>query len=128
VVKVPEICTLLAQIGRFKYKEDLIKLNDYFIYGPFDLNWTVKSFLYLNCLVLIGWTDLSWLHAVKTACGPKLAVIGSEAFIFSNGIWWAWKHRNLMCLNNEMWSLRAWSKSGCLTSHSNVTPVDRFIK
>jgi len=35
----------------------------------------------------------------------KVSSMGSQTFIFSACIWWACRHRNLMCLNNETWSL-----------------------
>ncbi|MCI78242.1 replication protein A1-like protein, partial [Trifolium medium] len=35
----------------------------------------------------------------------KMGVIGTQSLIFSGGIWWSWRHRNPMCLNNETWSL-----------------------
>jgi len=35
--------------------------------------------------------------------------IGFSALdFFSAGVWWAWRHRNLMCLNNEVWSICYW--------------------
>ena len=35
----------------------------------------------------------------------KLGLLNSNSSLFSVGIWWAWRHRNLACLNNEVWSL-----------------------
>jgi hypothetical protein len=35
----------------------------------------------------------------------KLGVTGAHALFFSAGVWWSWRHRNLICLNNATWSL-----------------------
>jgi hypothetical protein len=37
--------------------------------------------------------------------GFKFGFTSSQAFSFSIGIWWAWRHQNLMCLQNETWSI-----------------------
>jgi hypothetical protein len=31
----------------------------------------------------------------------KVGSMDPQANSFSGGAWWAWKHRNLMCLNNK---------------------------
>jgi hypothetical protein len=57
--------------------------------------------------------------------------------MFSSNVWWAWRHRNLMCLNNETWSLNRISfniKSmvetftTCFVSRSSSTQIDRYIR
>jgi len=35
----------------------------------------------------------------------KNGLTGSQSLAFSAGNWWVWRHHNLMCLNNEVWSL-----------------------
>ncbi|MCI11915.1 S-like ribonuclease [Trifolium medium] len=35
----------------------------------------------------------------------KLGATGSQALTFLASVWWSWRHRNLMCLVNETWSL-----------------------
>ncbi|KAK2444790.1 hypothetical protein QL285_015789 [Trifolium repens] len=67
----------------------------------------------------------------------KLGATGSQALIFSAGVWWAWRHRNLMCLNNETWSLSQLSFNirtmvetfrNCFSLVSNDRLVDRLVK
>jgi hypothetical protein len=35
----------------------------------------------------------------------KVGSMGSQAYTFSAGVWWVWRHRNAMCFDNESWSL-----------------------
>ncbi|GAU35593.1 hypothetical protein TSUD_295290 [Trifolium subterraneum] len=42
-----------------------------------------------------GLQNESFLHCIRD-CATS-----SQALIFSAGVWWSWRHRNLMCLNNE---------------------------
>jgi ribonuclease HI len=35
----------------------------------------------------------------------KVGSMGSQAYTFSAGVWWAWRHHNSMCFNNEFLSL-----------------------
>lgn len=35
----------------------------------------------------------------------KIGLTGFQSLAFSAVVWWVWLHRNLMCLNNEVWSL-----------------------
>ncbi|MCI37852.1 S-like ribonuclease, partial [Trifolium medium] len=35
----------------------------------------------------------------------KLGATGPQTLIFSAGVWWSLRHHNLICLNNETWSL-----------------------
>ncbi|XP_045809964.1 uncharacterized protein LOC123904334 [Trifolium pratense] len=67
----------------------------------------------------------------------KMGAIGTHSLIFSAGVWWSWRHRNLMSLNNETWSLSQLSFNirsmvetfkNCFTLTSNDGSVDRFIK
>jgi len=32
-------------------------------------------------------------------------LIGTHSFTFAAIIWWAWRHRNMMCLSKDNWSL-----------------------
>ncbi|GAU37585.1 hypothetical protein TSUD_395580 [Trifolium subterraneum] len=67
----------------------------------------------------------------------KLGAIGPHALTFAASVWWSWRHRNLMCLNNETWSLNRISFNiramvettrNCFSPASNVGLVDRYIK
>ncbi|KAK2370008.1 hypothetical protein QL285_083097 [Trifolium repens] len=66
-----------------------------------------------------------------------MGVTGSRALIFSAGVWWYLRQRNLMCLNNETWSLnwltfniRAMVKTFiiCFFPASNEGLVERYAK
>jgi hypothetical protein len=63
----------------------------------------------------------------------KIGSLGSKAFTFSAGVWWAWIHQNLTSLNNETWSLNRLSYNiqsmiedfmSCFTSTSVDAPVE----
>ena len=43
--------------------------------------------------------DIEVIHWLKEGS------LGHLSFIFATTISWAWRHRNLMCLNNEIWTL-----------------------
>jgi len=45
---------------------------------------------------------------------------GPHSFLFAATVWWAWCHRNLMCLSNENWPL-------CRLSYNIHSMVDSFI-
>ena len=62
---------------------------------------------------------------------------GSLSNTFLAGLWWAWRHRNLMCLNNENMSLFrlcnnivsvATDISSAFDKDENATHSDRFVK
>ena len=53
----------------------------------------------------IGFTTLDFFTNLCAQDWLKAGLTGSHSNIFSAGIWWTWKHRNLTCLNNEVWSL-----------------------
>jgi hypothetical protein len=61
----------------------------------------------------------------------------SQALLFSASVWWSWRHRNLMCLNNETWSssrlsfnIRAMVETSriCFYPVYNDRLVDKHIK
>jgi len=63
--------------------------------------------------------------------------MGFRTFIFVACIWWVWRHRNLMCLNNETWSLNRISFNiqsimknlkMCFVVNSNVILGESHIK
>ncbi|GAU28886.1 hypothetical protein TSUD_293380 [Trifolium subterraneum] len=69
----------------------------------------------------------------------KFGSTGSQAFAFSfsAGVWWAWRHRNLMCLQNETWSINRLSFNiqsmiatitSCFSSRSTTTSEEIHIK
>jgi hypothetical protein len=66
-----------------------------------------------------------------------LGVTDSQALTFSDGVWWSWRHRNLMCLNNKTWSFSRLSFNirtmvetfkNCFSPAFNDGLVDRYIK
>ncbi|MCI29329.1 RNA-directed DNA polymerase (Reverse transcriptase), partial [Trifolium medium] len=67
----------------------------------------------------------------------KVGATSSHALIFSAGVWWSWRHRNLMCLNNETWPLSRLSFNiramvetfrNCFYPDPNDRLVDRHIR
>ncbi|GAU42251.1 hypothetical protein TSUD_327290 [Trifolium subterraneum] len=78
-----------------------------------------------------GLQDESFIHCIQDCA------TGSHALIFSAGVWWSWQHRNLMCLQNETWSLSRLSFSiramvetfkNYFSPASNEALVERYIK
>ncbi|PNX67265.1 S-like ribonuclease [Trifolium pratense] len=53
----------------------------------------------------IGFNNLDFFSTIDVYDWLKLGATGSQAVIFSAGVWWSLRHYNLMCLNNETWSL-----------------------
>nr|ABD33195.1 Ribonuclease H [Medicago truncatula] len=63
--------------------------------------------------------------------------MGPQCFLFAACLWWAWRHRNNMCLSNETWSTHHLSFNiqsmvenfkVCFKPTSNDTLDIRFIK
>jgi hypothetical protein len=85
----------------------------------------------------INFTDLTFFSLSSAYVWFKTSSIGSQAFTFSISVWWARRHQNLVCLNNETWSLYRLSfniKSmvetftSCFVSHSSSAQIDRYIR
>ncbi|GAU25827.1 hypothetical protein TSUD_30910 [Trifolium subterraneum] len=53
----------------------------------------------------IGFNNMDFFSNMDVYDWLKLGATGSQTTTFSTGVWWSWRHRNLMCLNNENWSL-----------------------
>ncbi|GAU50504.1 hypothetical protein TSUD_409790 [Trifolium subterraneum] len=53
----------------------------------------------------IGFDNPYFFSSMDAHDWLKWGSTGSKAFIFSAGVWWSWRHCNLMCLNNGTWSL-----------------------
>ncbi|KAK2368688.1 hypothetical protein QL285_081866 [Trifolium repens] len=85
----------------------------------------------------IGFNNLEFFSNSDAYDWLKLGATGSQSLLFSAGVWWCWRHRNLVCLNNETWSLsrlsfniRAMVETFriCFSPVSNDRLVDRHIK
>jgi hypothetical protein len=71
--------------------------------------------LFLHCIQDCEFSRSLWNHAsfnnldffsnLDVYDWLKLGATCSHTLIFSAGVWWSWRHRNMMCLNNEIWSL-----------------------
>jgi hypothetical protein len=57
--------------------------------------------------------------------------------MFLVGLWWTWRHRDLMCFNNETWSITRLCIninnstdliSSCLQTSTSSTPSDRTVR
>jgi len=61
---------------------------------------------------------------------------GPHSNLFLATLWWTWRHRNLMCLNNETWPLSRLITSiqnstdtiSSAFSHDQSTPAKRLVK
>lgn len=49
--------------------------------------------------------DHDFFHEVSIVNWVKTNASGSRQPLFLAGLWWSWRHRNLMCLSQETWSL-----------------------
>jgi hypothetical protein len=67
----------------------------------------------------------------------KEGASGSRSTVFLAGLWWTWRHRNLMCLGNENWSVTRLNMnimnsadviSSCLQSVSRANPPPRLVR
>jgi len=58
--------------------------------------------------------------------------MSSNSNLFSVGVWWVWRHRNLSCLNHEVWSFHIYSLAdvikNALSKHGTVETIERFIR
>jgi len=48
-----------------------------------------------------GFLDTSFFANMEVSVWLKDGSMGTQSFLFASSVWWAWRHRNLMCLNNE---------------------------
>ncbi|GAU40444.1 hypothetical protein TSUD_397630 [Trifolium subterraneum] len=85
----------------------------------------------------IGFNDPTFFSFTDAREWRKVGSTGSQAYTFSAGVWWAWRHRNWMCLNNDSWSLNRLSFNiqsmvdiftSSFSSNSDGTAVSRLIK
>ncbi|XP_024628936.1 uncharacterized protein [Medicago truncatula] len=85
----------------------------------------------------IGFTGNDFFTATSAHDWFKIGMSSSLPDIFFGGLWWAWRHRNLMCLNNETMSLfrlcnnivsAATYIKSAFDSEENVNHSDRFVK
>jgi len=53
----------------------------------------------------IGFSDTHFFSNQNAQIWVKVAATGPRGSCFLAALWWVWRHRNLMCLNNETWSL-----------------------
>lgn len=85
----------------------------------------------------VGFLDAYFFANMEVTVWLKDGSMGSQSFLFASCVWWAWRHRNLMCLNNENWHINrlAYNIHGmvdsfksCYAPITNVIHNDRFIK
>lgn len=50
-------------------------------------------------------TDTHFFSGQNAHSWINVAATGPRSSYFLAALWWVWRHRNLMCLNNETWSL-----------------------
>lgn len=85
---------------------------------------------FLHCVRDCNFSNIIWHHVgfhnvnffanLDVTDWLKEWSMGSHSFLFAATIWWAWHHRNLMCLSNENWPL-------CRLSDNIHIMVDSFM-
>jgi len=67
----------------------------------------------------------------------KASLLGTHCFSFAAIIWWAWHHRNMMCLSQDSWSLHdlvfyiqsmVATINNCIIINPSSAEKDKFIK
>jgi hypothetical protein len=67
----------------------------------------------------------------------KASLLGTHSFTFATIIWWAWRHRNMMCLSQDNWSIHhlvfhfqsmVATFNNCLIINPSSAKEDIFIK
>ncbi|PNX79987.1 GDSL esterase/lipase, partial [Trifolium pratense] len=105
----PMLCAAMRAI------EVAYNMNSYNLWLESDSELVVHAFKNTNFMVAEGnqvadtlanhgcsLSSFTYWHQVPDVCDwLKLGATGSKDLIFSAGVWWSWRHRNLMCLNNE---------------------------
>jgi len=90
-----------------------------------------------NIWHLLGFFDPDFFSTMEVSDWLKDGSTRSNSFIFAACLWWAWRHGNQMCFNNETWSLHRLSYNIhnmvenfkiCFTPNSNGVQIDKFIK
>jgi len=85
----------------------------------------------------MGFTNSEFFSITDAHTWLKVGAKGSQPISFSAGVWWSWRHRNLMCLGGETWSLHHLTCNiknsievikASFSSTSFVVTVDRYIK
>jgi len=85
----------------------------------------------------IGFTNNDFITSNSAYDWIKLGSFGPRSNTFLAGLWWVWRHRNLMCLNNEHLSLNqlcsniistATDISLAFESEANPDHSERFVK
>jgi len=85
----------------------------------------------------VGFNGANFFADMEVSHWLKEGSSGPRAFLFTATIWWAWRHRNLMCLNNENLTLSRLSYnihnmvdsfSHCFSINSHIFQVERFIR
>jgi len=85
----------------------------------------------------VGFHDENFFSDMEVSRWLKEGSLGHQSFIFVATVWWAWRHRNLMCLSNETWSLSRLSYNIhsmvdsfnlCFKNNSQIAQVGRFIR
>ena len=85
----------------------------------------------------IGFTNTEFFSDQNAHVWIKSAATGPHGSYFLAGLWWVWRHRNLMCLNNDTWSLFRItsnifnSADGIIKSFQQdvrIAHPDRFVK
>ncbi|CAJ2643293.1 unnamed protein product [Trifolium pratense] len=85
----------------------------------------------------LGFISPNFFYSTDVHEWLKFGSSGSQISAFSAGVWWAWRHRNLMCLQNETWSINRLSfniqsmiatLTSCFSSHSTTNSEEIHVK
>jgi len=82
----------------------------------------------------LGFNSDDFFAEINTYVSLKNGLTGFQYLAFSAGVWWVWRHRNLMGLNNEVWSRNHLTLTiqnsmviNCTSMH-HISLVDSFDK
>lgn len=74
--------------------------NDTFLHCVHDCTFSTLLWHHL------GFTNHDFFSFMDAYDWLRRGAKGSQANTFSVGVWWSWRHQNLMCLGGETWSLQ----------------------
>ena len=85
----------------------------------------------------IGFTTPAFFSSSSVLDWLKEGVSGHRSTLFLAGLWWTWRNRNLMCLNNETWSIHRLSSTinstaeiirRCLHNDASTSSPSRLVR
>jgi len=130
-LKLPEKHKFLFWLACHNYVPTLLFLNHRNIApSPLCSRCGLEDETFLHCVRDCNFSSIIWHHVgfhdmnffanLDVIDWLKEGSTGPHSFLFAATVWWAWCHRNLMCLSNDNWPL-------CRLSYNIHSMVDSFI-